>query len=434
MRLPGFVTLAFLTAMVTFAHAAEIRVDQSAADAKGERPRVFVTGEIELGDAARFRSATYGLPPAIVYLDGPGGKLIDALTIGDRLRERGDFTAVASNAHCTSACALIWVAGVERSWQDGGAIGFHAAAARQGDEVRMTASGNAIVGAYLTRLGYPLSVVVMATEADHTSMSYLTADLAARSGLGYRRVPRGMDEIAVASAARTAHRSAEGQTGSLRHRMARQRTESRRSEPRGEAVRQARQFIDFYFASANASPEALRTLAGRVYADEVDSFGDRVSRAELIRRRAAYAERWPDYALRKAGQPAITCTTAGEACTVVGEADVDAANPATGATLKGTLQYTVKMAREGAGYRVFHEESAVVASRETALTRQIQAALSAAGCAPGPIDGLWGRRTQSALSRYMTAGGLVVDTARPSYDALALIVVAGGRGCRPGQA
>ncbi|RAI00968.1 hypothetical protein DLJ53_17220 [Acuticoccus sediminis] len=414
--------LCVILALATGVNAAEIRV----VDDEGERPRIVIAGEIELGDAARFRSVTVDLPPAVIYLDGPGGKLIDALAIGDRLRERGDFTAVAANAHCTSACALIWIAGVERSWQDGGSIGFHAAAAREGDVVRMTASGNAIVGAYLTRLGYPVSVVVMATEADHTSMSYLTADLAERSGLTYTRVPKGLRDGQLATAS-VPSASQSVTMGSLRHRMT-----ERQDEAREEAVVRARQFLDFYFSSANASPGALRTLAGRVYADQVDSFGLRISRADLIRRRADQAERWPSYSLTKNGAPSITCTSGGLACTVIGEADFAAANPGTGARSAGTLMYTLRLHRIGATFRVVHEDTQVVPDRVTGLTRQIQAALVRVGCAPGPVDGLWGTRTARALADYARAGALELDTTRPTYDALALISVAGGASCRPG--
>ncbi|UOM34278.1 hypothetical protein [Acuticoccus sp. I52.16.1] len=408
--------LAFLGLTIGAAQAAEIRVVLG----EGDRPHVVIAGEIALGDADRFRNAVRDLPPAIVDLDGPGGKLLDALAIGDQVREREDLTSVASGAHCTSACALIWIAGVERVWQDGGSIGFHAAAAREGDVVRMTASGNAIVGAYLTRLGYPLSVVVMATEADHTSMAYLTADLAARSGLTYRHVPRGLRDGRLTATAATPSRH------DLAERMAR-----RRDERHEEAVTRAKQFLDFYFSSANAPPTALRTLAGRIYADQVDSFGERVSRAELIRRRAAYAERWPHYTLTKTGAPSVTCTSGGASCTLVGEAELDAANPATGATLQGTLQYSVKLHRLGATFRVVHEDSQVVPDRAGLLTREIQAALVLVGCAPGPVDGLWGRRTAEALATYARTGSLTVDLARPTYDALALLSVAGGTNCRP---
>lgn len=397
------------------AQAADIRVE---AGEEG-RPRVFVSGEIELGDAARFRSAVRHLPPAVVYLDGPGGKLIDALAIGDRLRERGDVTAVATNAHCTSACALIWVAGVERSWQDGGAIGFHAAAAREDGVVRMTASGNAIVGAYLTRLGYPVSVVVMATEAEHTSMAYLTEELAAQSGLTYERVPRGP----LHSVAELANTAIIGSAVS-RHRVATPRQEARR-----EAVAEARRFMDFYFSSANASPKALRTLAGRIYADRVDYFGARVTRAELIAKRGDYAVRWPLYTLRGTGAPSITCTSGGEACVVNGEAALEATNPASGAVLQGTLAYTLRLRREGASFRVISEDSVVVDDHATQLTRRIQTALTAIGCRPGPVDGLWGARTQAALTRFVRAAAITLDTARPTYDALALLSVVGAEGC-----
>ncbi len=384
---------ATLAAPTIAARAAEVRIERG-----DDRPRVFVEGDIKLGDAARFRRAVRGLPVATIVLDGPGGKLIDALTIGELLRERGDHTVVAADGHCTSACALIWLAGEERTLEDGGSIGFHAAAARQGDTLRMTASGNAIVGAYLTRLGYPLGVVVMATEADHTSMAYLTAERAARSGLTYRR-----------TAALAPRRRDEGSIG---------------TEGGDRAVSEV---MEFYFASANAPPHAMRALAGRLYDERVVYFGEAVSRGELIRRREAYTRRWPHFSLVRAGPPQVSCAAAGARCIVFGVARFTASNPAGRTALRGTLRYEVELIRDGGSYRIT-DETSTITSRiigpngvgSTALTQALQTELARLGCEPGPVDGLWGRRSAGALERFAENSTLAVDATSPSYVALTL--------------
>lgn len=49
------------------------------------------------------------------------------------------------------------------------------------------------------------------------------------------------------------------------------------------------------------------------------------------------------------------------------------------------------------------------------LTKKLQAALNARGCAAGAIDGLWGGSTASALARFNAAAGL--NMARPTSEA-----------------
>jgi hypothetical protein len=55
------------------------------------------------------------------------------------------------------------------------------------------------------------------------------------------------------------------------------------------------------------------------------------------------------------------------------------------------------------------------------LAHAVQAELRALGCDPGPIDGLWGPRSQAALSRFVDASGEPIRTADLS-DALPAVL------------
>lgn len=66
--------------------------------------------------------------------------------------------------------------------------------------------------------------------------------------------------------------------------------------------------------------------------------------------------------------------------------------------------------RLGQTAEVLRERTALVASVSDEV-RQLQLALKAAGFDPGPIDGIWGPRTQAALQAYQAATGRQSPTA-----------------------
>ena len=118
--------------------------------------RVFVdvVGQINDDDFKTFKEKTDQIYPigagyprkqVIVTLVSYGGSINPALQIGDLIRKRGLSTFVPGDRTCTSACALIWLAGVPRTVADTPQIGFHATY----DPKRGEDSGNAVVGAYL---------------------------------------------------------------------------------------------------------------------------------------------------------------------------------------------------------------------------------------------------------------------------------------------
>jgi hypothetical protein len=142
---------------------------------------ITVEGKISRGDDVAFRIEALKHATAVVILESPGGSLLAGLSIGRLIRERQFATAVM-NSHCESACALIWMGGVKRFVSNRAKIGFHAAY-DPGEAV--SGSGNALIGAYLSRLGYPDKVIEFATDAKPDDMDYLTASRAAELGVSY---------------------------------------------------------------------------------------------------------------------------------------------------------------------------------------------------------------------------------------------------------
>src|SRR5262245_44681909 len=154
--------------------------------------RVFVdlVGTINDGDFKTFKEKTdqifgAGHPKkqVIVTLVSYGGRAEAALQIGDWIRKRGMSTFVPGDRTCTSACALIWLAGVPRTVGNTPQIGFHAIydpTTRQ-----PTGAGNAVVGAYLRDLGVGYKAIVFMTRKGPTGVEWLTPDLTKELGVAW---------------------------------------------------------------------------------------------------------------------------------------------------------------------------------------------------------------------------------------------------------
>jgi hypothetical protein len=156
--------------------------------------RVFVdiVGTIDDEDFKTFKEKTdqfylvaFGHPKkqVIVTLISYGGKTYPALQIGDRIRRTGMYTFVPADRTCTSACALIWLAGASRTVGDTPQIGFHAAYDPKTKQA--TGAGNAVVGAYLRDLAIGYKAIEFMTRKGPTSVEWLTPDLAKEFGIAW---------------------------------------------------------------------------------------------------------------------------------------------------------------------------------------------------------------------------------------------------------
>ena len=102
------------------------RLDFTAGDVAG-LPALTLTRTIAPGDAARLDEwfDTHDHAPQTVYLNSPGGSVLDALDIGRQLRARGIDTAMTDSDVCLSACPYILAGGVARGISAGAMVGVH---------------------------------------------------------------------------------------------------------------------------------------------------------------------------------------------------------------------------------------------------------------------------------------------------------------------
>jgi hypothetical protein len=179
-RLPDarpFIAAFALTAS-TIAQAATITVRPPA---DGGPALVAVEGELQSSDGDQFQAKTSFLGKAVISLRSDGGSLAAGIQMGESIRLKGFTTIVAGNARCASACALAWLGGVPRLMSAASRIGFHAAYdKRDGQE---TGVGNAIVGAYLNKIGLSYSAVIYITKAAPDSITWLSVADAGKLGI-----------------------------------------------------------------------------------------------------------------------------------------------------------------------------------------------------------------------------------------------------------
>ena len=141
-------------------------------------PMILVQGDFQDGDGERFQAIATSLPKATVVFDSPGGNLMAGLKIGEIMHARGYTSLVPQGAVCASACAIAWLGGTRRYLSASGKLGFHAASNGEG----ISAPGNALVGAYMAKLGLSEDAVYALTAASPYDIAWL--DFASAKTLG----------------------------------------------------------------------------------------------------------------------------------------------------------------------------------------------------------------------------------------------------------
>ena len=141
-----------------------------------------MSGPVLSGDAERFIDAyvEWDQPPNIFYINSPGGDVGEAMLIGLFIRE--SQTPVWSGPVCNSACALIFVAGVERLAIGG--IGLHRpkfpssyyAGLSSRDAAKAYTRGVEAITEYMQSMGVSQAVIDRMYQADSGQMDILSPD------------------------------------------------------------------------------------------------------------------------------------------------------------------------------------------------------------------------------------------------------------------
>jgi hypothetical protein len=170
--------IAVLLIATTAARAAEIDVVSLGPN---DPSLVKVTGRLESSDKDLFLRKILPLSSAVVAFDSDGGNLLAGIQIGETIRLKNFSTLVPNGRRCASSCALAWLGGTRRFMDPESKIGFHSA--YNGDTGQITGPGNALVGAYLNKIGLPYNAVVYITSASPESMTWLSKADAEKLGI-----------------------------------------------------------------------------------------------------------------------------------------------------------------------------------------------------------------------------------------------------------
>jgi hypothetical protein len=174
-----------IAALVMLTSAAANAADITVSKVKSGGYAVLIDGDIEVGDDEKFNRLTRKIPPggAMVGLISEGGSLAAGLNIGLTIRDKRFSTLILENTHCLSVCAFAWLAGVERFVTATSYVGFHGAFKLENDKAETSAGGNAVVGAYLARLGFSYDAIYTLTKTKPDDMLWMTGELAQKLGI-----------------------------------------------------------------------------------------------------------------------------------------------------------------------------------------------------------------------------------------------------------
>ncbi len=165
-------------------------------DPSDNRWFVYLEGYIDNGATARLEHmlGEEQIRSAIVFLDSPGGHVVEAMALGRAIRERGYATSVGVRVtdaaapragRCYSACPIAYAGGVLRSLEPGAVLGIHRAenSVPVPDEAAFQEVVTGQVNDYLIQMGISIELLAIMSSVPHQAIRELTSDEAVRLGL-----------------------------------------------------------------------------------------------------------------------------------------------------------------------------------------------------------------------------------------------------------
>jgi hypothetical protein len=284
-------------------------------------------------------------PKAIINFQSPGGSLTAGIDIGTQIRLRNYTTLVPSGTLCASACATAWLGGTKRLMGPGALIGFHAAYVDQNGQAIETGLGNALLGAYLNKLGLPDRAIVFITQAHPNDLTWLTMADAAREGIDVEQfvMPGEGSPSAPASVPSPAmpprRAPAAPPTNTL---------ESRASASLNE-------FLDHL----SLPPSVAMAYLNIIYPDQVMYFGKLTSKRDVIQNSVKYMQRWPERQYRVI-QNNVNCERSDFTCVISGQMTWSARSAVRNIEAYGTSDFQYKFGFGGGIPRLLMQNSRVV--------------------------------------------------------------------------
>jgi hypothetical protein len=309
---------------------------------------ISVEGEIHSGDDDKFaQMIPNSQKKTAVLLSSRGGNVLASLAIGEMIHKRGYATVVPDDQVCASACGLIWLAGISRFVSETARIGFHAAYVSSGDTKSESGVGNAMVGAYLTRIGLSYKAIAFLTSAPPDDMQWLHPDDARSIGIDFDTVSARPSSEAWSAPSRTKP------SVQLEATPAPQSTTASVAEER--AVKLVRSWYEMW-SGMGTDTSTLQTY----YGDTIQYYGGTVPKAKVLLEKQKFAVRWPIRAFTiRANSMGVKCSAT---CEVTGVVDWNVSSQERGERSIGSASFALEIPASG--------PFIVLSENGTVLTRQ----------------------------------------------------------------
>ncbi len=135
---------------------------------------IAMSGEIDVGSALNFRRALQAAPDAkLITLNSPGGAVQMGLLIADDIHQRKLATYIPKDSECLSACAYMFLAGVERKVD--GKLGVHQISSDTADLVGAQLTISDVIDV-LNRFDTPVEVMSVMFRTPPNDMHIFTVE------------------------------------------------------------------------------------------------------------------------------------------------------------------------------------------------------------------------------------------------------------------
>lgn len=315
--------LSLVVPMLLFAHSVSAQVVSKYSPIfldEADPSIFFLIGEIDSRTALNFDRAMdeYGIPDVLV-LTSDGGLVNVALMVAREVRERGISTLIPADSACYSACSFVFFAGIARIAD--GELGLHQISNSTGDIV----TGQVAISDILDVVGnfdVPTELIVAMLRTPPDQMYIVSEEEKVEFGFFLR------DQET---------RQADG-TASMEERA-------------------VLAYINYHNVWNLQNDEALSRMA-TMFAPEVDFYGKRLSRLDVLNEKRKFAARWPirNYVVDAA---TLSASCVESICTVLGDVVWDARSPERSATSRGLAYFILRVRILADGYQILDESGHV---------------------------------------------------------------------------
>jgi hypothetical protein len=278
---------------------------------------IIVNGIIKYEDKQKFLNKISPFSGGVVVFNSRGGSAVAGMGIGLAIRMRGFATWVPSGSFCASACAIAWLGGTHRLMGKTALIGFHSVYKLENGKPVTSGVGNAVYGAYLSRLGLSDQAIVFLSNATPTSMNWLTPIEAQSFGIGLKVFDPKTKQAALVPGAPAA--SVPGAPAA-----------SVPGAPHaGNLESRSRTFVIALNVVISGPNERYLKAVNGLYADQVLYFGKERQHADVVSQLTKFVARWPirSYVVRPQSLK-VRCDAQTSKCDVSGLIDFDVKSPA----------------------------------------------------------------------------------------------------------